>query len=75
MDIPEGIEIKIKAKVIEVTGPRRTLNRNFKHLNLDFQLITDAESSKQKLKVDVWFGPRETTAAICTTLRYLQVVL
>ncbi|KAJ0453870.1 putative ribosomal protein L6 [Helianthus annuus] len=75
MDIPEGIEIKIKAKVIEVTRPRRTLTRNFKHLNLDFQLITDTESGKQKLKVDAWFRSRRTTAAICTALRYLQVVL
>ncbi|KAL4579322.1 hypothetical protein LXL04_015463 [Taraxacum kok-saghyz] len=72
MDIPEGVEIKIKAKVIEVTGPRGTLTRNFKHLNLDFQLITDEETGNQKLKVDAWFGSRKTTASIRTALSHVN---
>ncbi|XP_076935868.1 large ribosomal subunit protein uL6-like [Bidens hawaiensis] len=72
MDIPDGIEIKVKAKIIEVTGPRGTLTRNFKHLNLDFMLITDAESGKRKLKVDAWFGSRKTTAAIRTALSHVS---
>lgn len=71
MDIPDGIEIKIKAKIIEVTGPRGTLTRNFKHLNLDFMLITD-EEGKKKLKVDAWFGSRKTTAAIRTALSHVS---
>ncbi|KAK2664457.1 hypothetical protein Ddye_003031 [Dipteronia dyeriana] len=36
MDIPDGVKIKINAKIIEMEGPRGKLNRNFKHLNLDF---------------------------------------
>ncbi|KAL4586577.1 hypothetical protein LXL04_011214 [Taraxacum kok-saghyz] len=64
MDIPDGVEIKVHAKIIEVTGPRGTLTRNFKHLNLDFLLITDEETGKRKLKVDAWFGSRKTTASI-----------
>ncbi|XP_071702535.1 large ribosomal subunit protein uL6-like [Rutidosis leptorrhynchoides] len=71
MDIPEGVEINVKAKVIEVKGPRGTLTRTFKHLNLDFQLITD-EEGKQKLKVDAWFGSRKTTAAIRTALSHVN---
>jgi ribosomal protein L6P/L9E len=35
MDIPDGVKIKINAKIIEVEGPRGKLSRNFKHLNLD----------------------------------------
>ncbi|RVW41307.1 putative L-type lectin-domain containing receptor kinase S.7 [Vitis vinifera] len=50
MDIPEGVKIKVKAKIIEVEGPRGKLSRNFKHLNLDFQLIKD-ESGNRKLKI------------------------
>ena len=46
MDVPEGVEIKVKAKIIEVKGLRGTLTRNFKHLNLDFLLITDEETGK-----------------------------
>jgi len=38
MDIPEGVTLEIKARMVKVTGPRGTLTRNFKHLNLDFQV-------------------------------------
>lgn len=71
MDIPEGVKIKVKAKMIEVEGPRGKLTRNFKHLNLDFQLITDEETGGKKLKVDAWFGSRKTTAAIRTALSHV----
>ncbi|KAL2227716.1 60S ribosomal protein L9-like [Sesamum indicum] len=71
MDIPDGVKIKVKAKVIEVEGPRGKLSRNFKHLNLDFQLITDEATGKKKLKIDAWFGSRKTTAAIRTALSHV----
>ncbi|KAF6166962.1 hypothetical protein GIB67_030655 [Kingdonia uniflora] len=72
MDIPDGVKIKVKAKMIEVEGPRGKLIRNFKHLNLDFQLITNAETGKKQLKVDAWFGSRKTTAAIRTALSHVE---
>lgn len=71
MEIPEGVKIKVKAKMIEVEGPRGKLTRNFKHLNLDFQLITD-EEGKRKLKVEAWFGSRKTSAAIRTALSHVD---
>ncbi|XP_027167064.1 60S ribosomal protein L9-2-like isoform X2 [Coffea eugenioides] len=72
MDIPGGVKIKMKAKQIEVEGPRRKLTRNFKHPNLDFQLITDEATGKRKLKVDTWFGSCKTTAAIRTALSHVE---
>ncbi|XP_078174066.1 large ribosomal subunit protein uL6 isoform X2 [Carex rostrata] len=68
MDIPEGISVKVDAKVVTVEGPRGKLTRSFKHLNLDFQLI---EGGK-KLKVDAWFGTRRTMAAIRTAISHVQ---
>ncbi|KAH0463143.1 hypothetical protein IEQ34_007725 [Dendrobium chrysotoxum] len=68
MDIPEGVTVKVKAKIVEVEGPRGKLTRNFKHLNLDFELV---EGGK-KLKVDAWFGSRKSTAAIRTALSHVQ---
>ena len=38
MDIPEGVTVMVAAKLVTVEGPRGKLTRNFKHLNLDFQL-------------------------------------
>jgi large subunit ribosomal protein L9e len=71
MDIPEGVKIKVNAKVIEVEGPRGKLTRNFKHLSLDFQLITD-ENGQRKLKVEAWFGSRKTSASIRTALSHVE---
>jgi large subunit ribosomal protein L9e len=71
MDIPDGVSIKVNAKVIEVEGPRGKLVRDFKHLNLDFDVITD-ENGKKKLKIDAWFGSRKTSAAIRTALSHVE---
>uniref|UniRef100_A0ACD5ZCG5 Uncharacterized protein n=1 Tax=Avena sativa TaxID=4498 RepID=A0ACD5ZCG5_AVESA len=68
MDIPEEVVVKVSAKIISVTGPRGTLTRNFKHLNLDFQL----QEGGRKLKVDAWFGTRRTMAAIRTAISHVQ---
>ena len=68
MDIPEGVTVKVAAKVVTVEGPRGKLTRNFKHLNLDFQL----QDGGRKLKVDAWFGTRRTMAAIRTAISHVQ---
>uniref|UniRef100_M8CMF9 60S ribosomal protein L9 n=1 Tax=Aegilops tauschii TaxID=37682 RepID=M8CMF9_AEGTA len=68
MEIPEEVTVKVSAKMISVTGPRGTLTRNFKHLNLDFQL----QEGGRKLKVDAWFGTRKTMAAIRTAISHVQ---
>ncbi|KAL9240239.1 hypothetical protein vseg_014483 [Gypsophila vaccaria] len=71
MEIPEGVTIKVDAKMIEVEGPRGKLVRNFKHLNLDFELTTTQEG-KKILKIDSWFSKRKTTAAIRTAISHIQ---
>jgi len=68
MDIQEGVKVEVRAKQIKVTGPRGTLTRNFKHLNLDFQLMEGG----RKLKVDAWFGSRKTMAAIRTAISHVS---
>uniref|UniRef100_R7W5K4 60S ribosomal protein L9 n=1 Tax=Aegilops tauschii TaxID=37682 RepID=R7W5K4_AEGTA len=49
----------------EVTG---TLTRNFKHLNLDFQL----REGGRRLKLDAWFGTRRTMAVIRTAISHVR---
>ncbi|KAK6139412.1 hypothetical protein DH2020_026850 [Rehmannia glutinosa] len=83
MDIPNNV-IKMKAKVIEAELPRGKLSRNFKHLNLDFQLITDEETGKKKLKMlgsvagkpQPPFAPPSATSPISSTaLRKISLLL
>ncbi|KAG0578128.1 hypothetical protein M758_5G200400 [Ceratodon purpureus] len=68
MDLPEEVKVEIKAKQLRVSGPRGVLTRDFKHLNLDFQLQDDG----RKLKVDAWFGTRKTMAAIRTAISHVN---
>ncbi|ONK55833.1 uncharacterized protein A4U43_C10F1440 [Asparagus officinalis] len=68
MDIPEGVKVKVNAKIFEVEGPRGKLTRNFKHLNLDFQILDGG----RKLRVEAWFGSRKTMAAIRTAISHVQ---
>ncbi|KAJ0968577.1 hypothetical protein J5N97_025494 [Dioscorea zingiberensis] len=68
MDILKRVKVRVKAKLIEVEGPRGKLTRNFKHLNLDFELIDGG----RKLKVHAWFGSRKIMAAIRTALSHVK---
>jgi large subunit ribosomal protein L9e len=52
--------VTFKSRDVTVKGPRGTLNRSFKHIALDIQSVDEGK----KIKVDLWFGNRETIAAI-----------
>ena len=69
MDIPDNVQIILKAKLIEAEDLRGKLCRDFKHLNLDFQLMKD-ESGKRK--VEAWSGSRKTSVAIRTALSHIE---
>lgn len=58
------VTITIKSRNVTVKGSRGTLQRSFKHIDLDIQFVND----NKQLKVDLWFGSRKTIAAI----RYVQ---
>ena len=60
IDIPDGVTITFKSREITVKGPKGTLTRGFKHMALDLQKINHGK----QIKVDLWFGNRETIAAI-----------
>lgn len=59
------VTVKAKAREIDVKGPKGSLSRSFKHIAID---ITESDD-KKSLKVDMWFGNRETIAAI----RYVEI--
>ena len=54
VEIPEGVELEAKSRVVTVKGPRGELVQSFKHLNLDIQ-----KAGKNKLRVELWFGNRK----------------
>ncbi|CUS22092.1 LAQU0S04e08020g1_1 [Lachancea quebecensis] len=61
LDIPEGVTVNIKSRVVKVTGPRGVLTKNLKHIDVTF----DKVSSKQ-VKITVHNGDRKHVAALRT---------
>ena len=70
MVIPDGVTVTFKSREVTVKGPKGTLNRSFKHMALDLQIIK--EDGKNILRVDLWFGNRETIAAIRTICTHIE---
>jgi len=68
VDIPEDITLAVKSRTVTVTGPRGSLSRDFRHLNLDMILAKDGRS----LKVDLWFGTRKQLACIRTVCSHIE---
>merc|ERR1711993_62567 len=58
-DIPDGVECKVKARVVTIKGPRGTLVRSFRHLAIDIYM-----EGPTKLTVEKHFGKRKENAAI-----------
>lgn len=66
--IPDGVTVDFKSRDVTVKGPKGTLRRSFKHLAVDMEKIEDGT----KLKVDIWFGNRESIAAIRTVCTHIE---
>merc|ERR1712226_1487170 len=64
--IPEGVTVDVKARNIKVTGPRGSLSRNFKHIQIQLQVRDD------KVYATYWFGGRREIAKVRTVLSHIQ---
>jgi large subunit ribosomal protein L9e len=67
VNIPEGVTLRVKARQIQVKGPRGELTKNFKHVDLDIQKLSD-----RKLRVKVWHGARKHIACIRTSCSHIE---
>ncbi|CCE62461.1 hypothetical protein TPHA_0C03080 [Tetrapisispora phaffii CBS 4417] len=61
INIPAGVNVSIKARVVKVTGPRGTLVKNLKHIDVTFKKIDNT-----LIKVTVHDGERKHVAALRT---------
>ena len=58
----------LKARTVTVKGPRGTLVRSFKHLNMDLMLIADGK----KIRLDLWFATRKQLACVRTMTAHID---
>ena len=63
LDIPDGVTVSVKSRVIIVTGPRGTLTKNVRHVNMDIRLI---KGKANKVTLAVWQGNRKHVACLRT---------
>ena len=57
LEIPDGVTVSIKSRVIVVTGPRGTLTKTVRHVNMDIRLI---KAKSNKVTLAVWQAQPET---------------
>ncbi|KZT12515.1 60S ribosomal protein L9 [Laetiporus sulphureus 93-53] len=60
LDIPEGVEVNIRSRLITVKGPRGVLTKNVRHIDMDIRLL------KGKVTFAVWQGARKHVACLRT---------
>jgi len=63
LDIPDGVDITVKARVISVSGPRGKLTKNVRHVNMDIRLLM---GKTNKVTLAVWQGGRKHVACLRT---------
>ncbi|KAF8621604.1 hypothetical protein AX15_007624 [Amanita polypyramis BW_CC] len=63
LDIPQTVEVTIKSRVITVKGPRGTLRKNVRHVDMDIQLV---KGKSTKVSLAVWQGGRKHVACLRT---------
>ncbi|KAF9203562.1 hypothetical protein BGZ49_006275 [Haplosporangium sp. Z 27] len=59
--IPAGVKVDIKARNVIVTGPRGTLEKNFRHAEMDIVKL-----DTERIRLVVWHGKRKHVACLRT---------
>jgi large subunit ribosomal protein L9e len=65
LEIPDGVTVSVKSRVIVVTGPRGTLTKTVRHVNMDIRLIKP-KTKTNKVTLAVWQGNRKHVACLRT---------
>jgi len=63
LEIPDGVTVSVKSRVIIVTGTRGTLTKSVRHVNMDIRLI---KAKANKVTLAVWQGNRKHVACLRT---------
>ena len=63
LTIPEGVTVDVKSRLITVKGPRGTLTKNVRHIDMDIRL---QKGQDNKVCLAVWQGGRKHVACLRT---------
>merc|ERR1711994_623762 len=65
--LSERMKVINTSRTVTITGPRGTLTKSFRHLNVDISKI-----NKNTIKVEKWFGLRKELAAVRTICSHIS---
>eukprot|EP00980_Cylindrotheca_fusiformis_P025342 scaffold13478_cov132-Cylindrotheca_fusiformis.AAC.35 len=80
VEIPEGVEVTVKARKITVKGKLGTLERSFKHIQMNCRIVPGSEIEgieeekvdSKFIKVDMWFADRKQLASVRTVCTHIE---
>jgi len=59
VEIPAGVEVKYRSRIVEVKGPLGTLKKDFTHSSFDVVQLTDKKTKRVKtLRLQMWLAKR-----------------
>merc|ERR1712080_17682 len=67
LEIPEGVTVAVKARIVTVTGPRGTLQKDLQHTNMSIRVLAPSDKALKpvhKVKLVVWHGARKHVACL-----------
>mmetsp|Transcript_122040 Transcript_122040/g.352668 ORF Transcript_122040/g.352668 Transcript_122040/m.352668 type:complete len:206 (+) Transcript_122040:107-724(+) len=86
VEIPEGVEISVNARVVTVKGKLGELVRDFKHMPMECRVVKGSDfmdaieegedgyeaMDKDFVKVDLWFASRKQLACVRTVCSHIE---
>jgi len=66
LEVPDDVTVSVKSRLITVTGPRGTLKKNLRHVDMDIQLKPHLVKGKKVISLAVWQGGRKHVACLRT---------
>jgi hypothetical protein len=60
-EIPEGVSVSIKSRLVTVKGPRGELTKSLRHIDMEIKKVGD-----KKIRLIVWRGGRKHVACLRT---------
>jgi len=60
-DIPDGVAVTIKSRLVTVKGPRGELTKSLRHIDMEIKKV-----GEKKIKLVVWHGARKHVACLRT---------
>lgn len=66
-DIPDGVSVSIKSRLVTVKGPRGELSKNLRHIDMEIKKVSD-----KKIRLIVWHGSRKHVACLRTVRSLIE---